>query len=459
MPIEHDEKEKSMKQKRMRIAFISEHASPIARLGGSDAGGQNVYVDELSQQLGALGYQVDIFTRRDCPELPEIVHRAPGVRVIHLTAGPETWCLKDDLWPFMPAFRDALLRFMQREELRYDIIHGHFWMSGWVATELQRLLGTPVVQLFHATGKTKRRYQGVADTSPVERIAVELDIMRKAERVIAQCPNERQEFIADYGADPNKVALIPAAVNIHSFHPVERSLARQQIGLDLAGQVIVYVGRLLPRKDVRNVVQAMERLLHQYTLEASGTPPTLLIVGGETEDPDPRATPEIGALLELARELGIAQYVRFTGMRQPDTLRYYYSAGDVVVTTPWYEPFGLTPLEGMACGRPVIGSNVGGIAHTVVDGQTGFLVPPRDPAMLAARLHEIFTNSEQRERMGTAARLRVEQEFTWPITALRTTLLYETLIAEQMQRTESFWKLQWPRPAISDGHSASGNYW
>lgn len=439
----------------MRIAFISEHASPIARLGGTDAGGQNVYVDELSQQLGKFGCLVDIFTRRDSPECAEVVDWAPGVRVIHLAAGPAYSCSKDELWPYMPAFRDELLRFMQREELRYDVVHAHFWMSGWVAIELQRLQGMPVVQLFHATGKTKRRYQGDADTSPRERVPIELEIVRKAERVIAQCPSEFSELVNDYAAQPSRVALIPGAVNTQLFRPIERIQARRHIGLPGEGHVIVYVGRLLPRKDIGNIVRAVKHLNQRVVLDEPAAHLTLLVVGGETEDADPRATPEIATLLRLAHELGIAPVVRFTGMRQPGSLSYYYSAGDVVVTTPWYEPFGLTPLEGMACGRPVIGSAVGGITYTVVDGQTGFLVPPRDPEALAACLADILTNRALQEQMGAAARLRVEEEFTWPITARRTMMLYEALIEEKTRRAELFWRTRRLHSAVADDQSAS----
>ena len=156
----------------------------------------------------------------------------------------------------------------------------------------------------------------------------------------------------------------------------------------------------------------------------------MLIVGGNTLEPDPRATPEIGELQRLATELGIASHVRFVGKRQQDTLRYYYSAGDVAVTTPWYEPFGLTPLEAMACGRPVVGSAVGGITYTVACGKTGFLVPPRDPEMLAARLYHLLIEPGLRERMGRVARQRVEANFTWPMVAMRTARLYETLLAD-----------------------------
>jgi glycosyltransferase involved in cell wall biosynthesis len=209
------------------------------------------------------------------------------------------------------------------------------------------------------------------------------------------------------------------------FRPVDRDAARSRIGLGLmAGDlIVVYVGRILPRKDVRNVVRALATLARTD----GHLPVKLLLVGGESADPDPVAAPEIGELRRLAGELGIADRVLFAGRRQPEELRHYYGAGDVVVTTPWYEPFGLTPLEGMACARPVIGSAVGGIAFTVRHGETGYLVPARAPEALADRLRELLTQPDLRARMGRTARARVEREFTWPTVARRTAALYESL--------------------------------
>ena len=417
-------------KKPTRIAFLSEHASPVALLGGVDAGGQNVYVDEVSRNLARLGYVVDVFTRRDAEDAPEIIEWALNVRIINLKAGPATFLLKDNLWQFMPAFRDAFLDFSERNELRYDLLHSNFWMSGWVASELQRHLNIPAIQIFHAMGKTKQMHQGSADTSPQGRIEVESQIIRSVERIIAQCPSELAELVDDYGANPEKVVVIPSAVNTHVFHPVLMEEARKIVGVAQDAFVIAYVGRMVPRKDVRNVVRAMGLLVQQCLQSTTKLPPVhLLLVGGETIEPDPIATPEIGVLQQLVAELGIAEYVSFVGKRQQDTLYNYYSAGNVDVTTPWYEPFGLTPLEGMACGRPVIGSAVGGITYTIVDGETGFLVPPRDPQALAERLYQLLTQPELCERMGVAARKRVECEFTWETVARRTADLYETVLA------------------------------
>ncbi len=441
-----------------RIAFLSEHASPLALRGSQDAGGQNVYVDEVSRNLGRLGYEVDVCTRRDAPDAAPVVEWAPGVRIVHLDAGPPRFLLKDELWPHMPAFRDALLRFAAGQERPYDLIHGNFWMSGWAAVEAGRCLGIPVVQIFHAMGLTKRRHQGAADTSAAQRIDVERAVVRAANRLIAQCPSEQAELLDDYGAAPKKVVVIPSAVNAELFRPVAREEAWRRIGLDGAGPLVVYVGRMLPRKDVRNVVRALALLLQREDTVAGLR---LLLVGGETTDADPVATPEIGALQRLAAELGVRERVVFVGKRQPDELRYYYSAADVAVTTPWYEPFGLTPLEAMACGRPVIGSAVGGITFTIADGETGYLVPPRDPAALAARLQLVLASPELRVRLGAAARRRVEAGFTWPLVAQRTAALYDTLLGETRRpAAKAAWQGTAPKgagPGRVFGPSGSGS--
>ncbi len=425
-----------MMTRRPRIAFLSEHSSPVAVLGGEDAGGQNVYVDEVSRNLGSLGFDVDVFVRRDDTTSPDVIAWSPGVRIVHLEAGPPEFVLKDDIWPFMPVFRDAFLRFSVRDDRRYDLIHGNFWMSGWVAAQLRHKLDIPVVQIFHAVGKTKQRHQGSLDTSPAGRIAIEHEVIRSVDRLIAQCPSERQELVEDYGADPAKVVVVPSGVNVARFKPSDRLKIRQQLGLDPDAFVVAYVGRMLPRKDVRNVVRASAILMGQ-----TEAPVQLLLVGGETLEPDPVTTPEIGELQRLAHELGIADRMTFTGRRQPDELRHYYCAGDVAVTTPWYEPYGLTPLEAMACGVPIIGSAVGGITFTVQDGETGFLVPSCDPEALAGKLHYLLVNPDERTRMGHLARLRVEREFTWPVVAERTAALYRELLQPLVA----------PQPAISVG--------
>ena len=421
----------------LRVAMLSEHASPVALLGSVDAGGQNTYVDEVSRRLGQLGLQVDVFTRRDDPDASEVIAWAPGVRVVNLAVGPARFVPKDDLWPLMRAFERELLRFAAGEDGRYDVLHGNFWMSGWIAARLRRRLHIPAVQIFHALGKTKQRHQGDADTSPGDRIEVETSVLKQVDRVIAQCPAERDELIHDYGAAPRAVTMIPSAVNVRRFRPIAREAARAHIGLPSDGPVVAYIGRMLPRKDPRNIVRAVALLANDPGFTA-GREITLLCVGGETTDPDPVATPEIAQLQQLAADLGIGHHMRIVGKRQPDELSDYYCAADVVVTTPWYEPFGLTPLEAQACGRPVIGSAVGGITFTIADGVTGYLVPPRDPAAVARRLRDLLTQPDLRERMGRAARARVEREFTWETVGARTNDLYRTVIASTRGNAHSF---------------------
>src|SRR5919112_5466775 len=385
-----------------RVAMISEHASPVALLGGVDAGGQNVYVDAVSRGLVPHGYETDVFTVRGELEYPRFVTWADGVRVIEIPVDTAAPLPKDALWPHMPAFRNAIDDFTRRDGAQYDLIHGNFWMSGWVAAELGLRWRTPTVQIFHATGVTKLREQGEADTSPAGRIEVEKAVVRRIDRLIAQCPAERDELLADYGARADQIALIPSAVDTDRFRPVDKRAARQTLEIDPTAEMIVYVGRIVPRKDVRNVIHALARLKARRLTAGMTTMPSLFIVGGDTEEPDPTATPEIGVLRALAAELGVLDQVRFVGRRQPDELHLWYAAADVAVTTPWYEPFGLTPLEAMACGAPVIGSRVGGIAFTVADGETGFLVPPRDPEALCARLAEILRDPERSLLMGAA---------------------------------------------------------
>jgi D-inositol-3-phosphate glycosyltransferase len=435
-----------------RIAMISEHASPVALLGGVDAGGQNVYVDAVSRGLVAHGYETDVFTVRGELAHPEVVLWADGVRVIEIPVAAGASLPKDALWPRMPAFRNAIDDLARRDGTGYDLIHGNFWMSGWVAAELGLRWGTPTVQIFHATGVTKLREQGAADTSPSGRIGVEKAVVGAVDRLIAQCPAERDELLADYGARADQIALIPSAVDIDRFRPVARNAARRTLEIDPAAEMIVYVGRIVPRKDVRNVIQALARLTARRAGAGAATLPSLFIVGGETERPDPVATPEIGVLRALAAELGVLDQVRFVGRRQPDELHLWYAAADVAVTTPWYEPFGLTPLEAMACGTPVIGSRVGGIAYTVADGETGFLVPPRDPEPLCARLEEILRDPARRMRMGQAGRARVLKSFTWQQVAMRTAALYDDLLGDRFALSSD------QQPALARGGVAMAHH-
>lgn len=413
-----------MKDRKIRVAMISEHASPMALLGGEDAGGQNVYVDELSRHLAALGFEVDVFTRLESPRAKQVNEWGDGVRVVNLRAGPPTYLKKDSLPPHMPEFRDNLLRFARRHRLDYDVIHAHFWMSGWVGCEIKQFWGMPLVQTFHALGVIKRLHQGQADTSPEERLPTEKRIVREVDRIIATCPAEKDDLQQYYDCNPGKVTIIPCGVNTNLFQPVDRARARRDLQLSEEYKVVLYVGRILPRKGIDNVIRGMAELSQGFDGEAH-----LIIVGGETDRAMPDNDEEMGRLAELARSLGIYDRVHFTGRRPQGVLKYYYSAADVCVTTPWYEPFGMVPLEAMACGTPVIAAEVGGLKFSVVDRVTGFLVPPKDPSALAERLRLVLSQDELRRKQGSKAKKRVEQWFTWPKVAGRIAAVYEELLA------------------------------
>ncbi len=342
---------------------------------------------------------------------------------MNLRAGPARFIKKDPMWAYMSRFRDRFLEFVRQSGLDYDLIHANFWMSGWVACEAKAMLDLPVVEIFHALGKVKRQYQGDADTSPQDRVVAEYAVMEAADRIIAQCPNEMQELVTLYDADPSKIEVIPSAVDVDTFQPVSKEKARQELGLDPSEWMAVYVGRMLPRKGIDNLVLAFARLARRSTV-----PMRLLIVGGETVDGDPMQTPEIRRLADIATLHRVRDRVVFTGKRPQDRLKLYYSAADVAVTTPWYEPFGLTPLEAMACGVPVIGSDVGGIKFTIADEETGFLVPPRDPIALSRQMERLLLDRAMARRMGRAARARVERLFTWQKVGERTAELYEAML-------------------------------
>jgi len=405
----------------MRIAMISEHASPIACLGGVDAGGQNVYVGQLAKHLARRGWQVDIFTRRDDPEQPDEVEWCRGARVIHVPAGPPRPIRKEDLLPCMGAFIEFFLE--RVEQCRYDVAHANFFMSGIAAAEAKRALALPFVITFHALGKVRRLHQKEADAFPVARMAIEERIVRDSDRIISECPQDEDDLVHLYGANRAKLRTIPCGFDPEEFGPMDRDEARRRIGVDGKEPVLLQLGRMVPRKGVDNVIRAVACLRHRY-----GLAPRLLVVGGDSRQPDPNVTPEIGRLMAIAEEEGIADAVTFVGSRMRCELRAYYAAADAFITTPWYEPFGITPVEAMACGTPVVGAAVGGIQATVQDGRSGFLVPPRDSETLAKRLAVLLGDPALRAEMSRNALHRARTHYTWAKVADQIARVYlETL--------------------------------
>jgi D-inositol-3-phosphate glycosyltransferase len=408
-----------------RIALISEHASPLALLGGVDAGGQNVYVAQVARHLAARGDRVDVFTRREDRDSPEVVEH-DGYRIIHVPAGPPEILPKEELLAHMPSFRDWMARRWVSAGTRYDVIHANFFMSGLVAADLKRALDVPFAITFHALGRVRREFQGASDGFPPEREAIEERVGFEADRVIAECPQDMDDLVRRYGADPRRIDIVPCGFDPEEFPELDRAHARQVLGLHPEEPVILQLGRMVPRKGVDTVIRALGRLERDAEVTAR-----LLIVGGVSREPDPNADPELRRLLAIAEEEGIADRVTFVGRRDRNELVTYYRAADAFVSIPWYEPFGITPVEAMACGLPVIGSDVGGIKYTVRDGETGFLVRARDPDAAADRLARVLRDPALAARMGEAGRRRAYATFTWARVGSAISDVLDAIIAER----------------------------
>ncbi|MFQ4137411.1 glycosyltransferase [Nodosilinea sp. PGN35] len=412
-----------------RIAIISEHASPLGSFGGTDSGGQNVYVGQTAKQLAALGYTVDVFTRRDAPDLPEAVLWHNGVRIVHVPAGPPEPVPKELLLPHMGEFARFMVAFARREQQQgsgYDLVHANFWMSARVASQIKQYVGVPFVVTFHALGKVRRRHQGEADGFPDDRFAIEEQVVQNADGIIAECPQDRDDLIQLYEADASKIHIVPCGVDLSEFWPIPKRQARATLGLPAAERVVLQLGRMVPRKGVDTVLEAIA-LLNRQRL-----PTRLVVVGGESTTPDPEATPEIGRLQAIAADLDIGDRVTFVGQRGREVLKYFYSAADVFVTTPWYEPFGITPLEAMACGTPVIGSNVGGIKFTVRDGETGYLVAPKNAREVCDRIAFLYQNPAVLNLFGRQAQHHVARRFTWAKVASALAAIYESVLSTSL---------------------------
>lgn len=402
-----------------RIAMISEHASPLAAPGSVDSGGQNVYVAHLARELARSGCQVDIFTRRDSLQHEQVVQWRERVRVIHVPAGPAHYVAKEAMLPYMDAFGRFVTAFARRQDVLYDIVHANFFMSGMAARQLKQTLGIPYVITFHALDQVRRRAQGDADAFPHERLAIEHALMRDADRIIAECPQDKQDMVQLYQAPAERIDIAPCGFDPQELWPVPQRSARQHLGLPGTRFTVLQLGRIVPRKGIDTVVRSLAILRGRHNVDAM-----LVVAGGEAGARERHDTPELARLRALARCLDISEHVQFAGRQPRSVLRYFYSAADVFVTTPWYEPFGITPVEAMACARPVIGAAVGGIKSTVQDGRTGFLVAPRDPHAVAARLAALHANPELATNMGDEGMRRAYAYYTWWAVAQQTAAIY-----------------------------------
>lgn len=411
------------------VAMLSVHTCPLATLGGKETGGMNVYVRDLSRELGRRGHHVDVYTRSQNPDMPRISRGiGAGVRVIHLPAGPEQPYDKHRVYDHLPQFVAGILAQARADDIDYDVLHSHYWLSGAVAWELRQRWGLPIVHMFHTLGKMKN---AVAQKRPREqetaqRVAVETDIVHFCDALIAATPAERDQLTRLYDADADKIHVISPGVDTACFHPIPAAHAKGRISICPNSRIILFVGRLEPLKGIDYLLQAIARVVdRQPELRQDLCVP---IVGGDrcriAEDD------EMVRLQQLREELGIGDIVTFLGSKDQDTLQYYYSAAEMVVMPSDYESFGLVALEAMACGTPVIASDVGGLAYLVQDGRTGYRVPAGDTEALADRIAHLLTDDLSRRRIGQRASCWAES-YAWSRIAGRIEDLYRTVTADR----------------------------
>ncbi len=407
-----------------RVAMISVHTCPLATLGGKETGGMNVYVRDLSRELGRQGIAVDCFTRSQNPNAPRIrTDLGPNGRVIHLPAGPEAPYDKNLVADHLPEFVRGVLDLARREGLRYDVIHSHYWLSGLAARDLRRAWGVPIVQMFHTLGQMKNSIaSGPHEWEPQRRIEGEAEVMALADAVVAATPLERAQMVWLYGADAAKIAVVPCGVDLDLFVPIPQQEARRVLGLPPERCVILFVGRIEPLKGIDTLLRAIALIAPEMPCWQDEL--SVIIIGGAPGAGIEQVNAELARLERLRADLGIEKLVTFLGARDQDILVYYYSAAEMVVMPSHYESFGMVALEAMACGTPVVASKVGGLAFIVQDGQTGFLVPDGDAEALAEKIRLLLKDRELRHRLGAEA-TQWARRFGWPIIARQIVALYE----------------------------------
>jgi len=364
----------------LRIAMLSAHSCPVGKLGAKDTGGMSVYVLELARELGKCGHLVDIYTRAHDPKDKQIIELGHNVRLIHLKAGRNGEMHKLAVYPHLPDFAGKLENFRKRNRLKYDLVYSHYWLSAWVGRFLQGWWDVPHIIMFHTLGAIKNAV-GIGEAEPELRIEAERYLAKNCHRIIAATGKEKEGLISHYGALPETISVIPCGVNLELFQPVDKEAARQQLGLN-GNKNILFVGRLEPLKGIDRLLMAMT-----YLENRKGT--RLLVIGG-----DGNSQHEIERLQRLSRELHIQDSVIFLGLIKQEKLPLYYSAADVCVVPSYYESFGLVALESLACGTPVVATDVGSARSVIRQAETGYVVPDSSSHRLAQKISLLLSKPE-----------------------------------------------------------------
>lgn len=415
----------------MRIAMLSYHTCPLATLGGKDTGGMNVYVRDLTCELGRRGVGVDVFTRSQDEHVPRVVHNLGyGNRVVHVPAGPETPMSKPYLAEYIDIFTEGVLNFAETKGFEYDLIHSHYWLSGLVGLALRQAWNIPLIQMFHTLAVMKNRVaRSKEEESSSLRLEAEGRLLREADRVVAATPAEVAQIQWLYREDISRVVVVPPGVDTSHFYPIPKDEAKEYIGVPCHDRMLLFVGRIEPLKGVDTLIEAVGILHGEGVLDEH--PFCLAIIGGDPQVSQEQMTAEMERLQSLRKSLGILDLITFLGKRDQDTLQYYYSAAEVVVVPSHYESFGLVALEAMACGTPVVASETGGLAFLVRDGETGFHVPTADPKALAERLRVIIQDDVLRAKLGNQA-AKYAKAYAWSEIVEQILDLYSSLQGKKL---------------------------
>jgi D-inositol-3-phosphate glycosyltransferase len=410
----------------LNIAMLSYHTCPLAILGGKDTGGMNVYVRELTRFLGQINVHVDVFTRSQDEHVVHVLHDLGySNRVIHINAGPEVPLPRSELVRYIPDYYNGIRGFAKRKEIQYDLIHSHYWMSGIAAGMLKEEWHIPIIQMFHTLGYMKNKI--ARNSTEIEgpyRLIGEQKMMDLADKIIASTPAEVKQLSSHYQVDQQKITVIPPGVDCSHFYPIPKDEAKAFIGIPPDSRMILFVGRIEPLKGVETLLRAISIMRKDCNLEEC--PYHVVIIGGDSNEQLADPDSELFRLKSLCHDLGLDETVLFLGKRDQNTLPYYYSAAEMLVMPSYYESFGMVALESMACGTPVVASNIGGLVYLVQDGITGFTVSDRNDNALARRVSQLLFDQELQLKMGKQA-AQYALSYSWEIIAAKMKRLYEEL--------------------------------
>ncbi len=382
----------------LRIAMLSAHSCPVGKLGAKDTGGMSVYIRELAHELGKQGHLVDIYTRAHDPRDSQTYGLGQNARLIHLEAGEIEDIHKLVVYSYLPDFACNLENFRKHNDLRYDLIFSHYWLSGLVGEYLQQRWNVPHITMFHTLSAVKNAI-GVGEDEPELRIETERDLTRDCHRIIAPTDREKENLILHYGASPEKIGVVPCGVNLEQFKPINKESARQHLGFG-NDKIILFVGRIDQLKGIDKLIQAIPYLQNIQGLK-------LMIIGGGEN-----SQREIEQLQKLACNLNIQDSVTFLGLIKHGQLPYFYSAADVCVVPSYYESCGLVALESLACGTPVVATDVGNLKSVIRQGETGYVVTDNAPNHLADKIALLLSRPNTDTKSALSIRASVSG-FSW----------------------------------------------